>query len=52
MQLMFDEIHDQGMVISEALQVASMIHLLLLGWKDFKNYLKHKRKKMNMEDLI
>ena len=29
-----------------------MIEKLPLGWKDFKNYLKHKRKEMKMEDLI
>ncbi|XP_031090934.1 uncharacterized protein LOC115995926 [Ipomoea triloba] len=40
------------MVLSEAFQVVSIIHLLPLGWKDFKNYLKHKRKEMNLEDLM
>ena len=29
-----------------------MIEKLLHGWKDFKNYLKYKRKEMSMEDLI
>ncbi|XP_031101851.1 uncharacterized protein LOC116005753 [Ipomoea triloba] len=52
LQLVFDEIYDEGMKISESFLVASMIHLLPLGWKDFKNYLKHKRKEMNLEDLI
>ncbi|XP_031106539.1 uncharacterized protein LOC116011156 isoform X1 [Ipomoea triloba] len=52
LQLIFDEIHDKGMVVSEAFQVESVIHLLPLGWKDFKHYLKQKRKEMNLEDLI
>ena len=25
---------------------------MLLAWKDFKKYLKHKRKEMSIEDLI
>ena len=29
-----------------------MIEILPLSWKDFKNYLKHKRKEMSLEDLI
>ena len=29
-----------------------MIEKLPLSWKDFKNYLKHKRKEMSLEDLI
>lgn len=40
------------MQISESFLVASMIHLLPPGWKDFKNYLKHKRNEMNLDDLI
>ncbi|PIN24131.1 hypothetical protein CDL12_03152 [Handroanthus impetiginosus] len=30
----------------------AMIEKLPLSWKDFKNYLKHKRKEMKLEDLI
>ncbi|XP_031096865.1 uncharacterized protein LOC116001107 [Ipomoea triloba] len=52
LQLIFDEIRDEGMQISESFLVASKIYLLPPGWKDFKNYLKHKRKEMNLEDLI
>ena len=40
------------MVLSEAFQVAAIIEKLPPGWKDFKNYLKHKRKEMNVEELI
>jgi len=39
-------------VITEAFQVATMIEKLPPLWKDFKNYLKHKRKEMSLEDLI
>ena len=52
LQLIFHEIHAEGMVISESFQVASVIEKLPSGWKDFKNYLKHKRKEMSLEDLI
>ncbi|CAH9111398.1 unnamed protein product [Cuscuta europaea] len=44
MQMIFNEIRDEGMTVSESFQVASIIHLLSPAWKDFKNYLKHKRK--------
>ena len=30
----------------------AIIKKLSLGWKDLKNYLTHKRKKMNLEELI
>ena len=39
------------MVISESFQVATIIEKLPPAWKDFKNYLKPKRKEMNAEDL-
>ncbi|CAH9133608.1 unnamed protein product, partial [Cuscuta epithymum] len=52
MQMIFNEIRDEGMTVSESFQVASIIHLLPPAWKDFKNYLKHKRKEMNLEQLI
>ncbi|XP_075109723.1 uncharacterized protein LOC142181160 [Nicotiana tabacum] len=41
-----------SMVINEAFQVAAFIEKLPPMWKDFKNYLKHKRKEMTLEDLI
>ncbi|XP_060668919.1 uncharacterized protein LOC132800037 [Ziziphus jujuba] len=40
------------MVINEAFQVAIMIEKLPPSWKDFKNYIKYKRKKMDMEALV
>nr|XP_009798401.1 PREDICTED: uncharacterized protein LOC104244630 [Nicotiana sylvestris] len=40
------------MVINEAFQVAAFIEKLPPLWKDFKNYLKYKRKEMTLEDLI
>ncbi|XP_070025422.1 uncharacterized protein [Nicotiana sylvestris] len=42
----------EGMVINKAFQVAAFIEKLPPLWKDFKNYLKHKRKEMTLEDLI
>ncbi|XP_059306151.1 uncharacterized protein LOC132057527 [Lycium ferocissimum] len=43
---------DVGLVISGAFQVAAVIEKLPPSWKDFKNFLKHKRKEMTLEDLI
>ncbi|XP_057497413.1 uncharacterized protein LOC130782145, partial [Actinidia eriantha] len=51
-QVILHEIHAEGMQLSETFQVAAMIEKLPPSWKDFKNYLKHKRKEMNLEDLI
>ncbi|XP_070051234.1 uncharacterized protein [Nicotiana tomentosiformis] len=47
-----NKIFTEGLVINEAFQVAAMIEKLPPLWKDFKNYLKHKRKEMSLEDLI
>ena len=40
------------MVVNEAFQVAAMIEKFPPSWNDFKNYLKHKRKEMKLEDLV
>ena len=48
-------LHDliaEDMVVNEAFQVAAMIEKLPPWWNDFKNYLKHKRKEMKLEDLV
>ncbi|XP_073290593.1 uncharacterized protein [Primulina huaijiensis] len=52
LQLILHEIHAEGMSLSESFQVAALIEKLSPLWKDFKNYLKHKRKEMGLEDLI
>ena len=39
------------MSLSEPFQVAAIIKKLPPSWKDFKNYLKHKHKEMNLKDL-
>ncbi|KAL2466528.1 Retrovirus-related Pol polyprotein from transposon TNT 1-94 [Abeliophyllum distichum] len=52
LQIILHEIHAERMVLSETFQVAAMIEKLPPAWKDFKNYLKHKRKEMNIEELI
>ena len=51
-QVILHEIQAEGMILSETFQVTAIIEKLPLGWKDFKNYLKHKRKKINLEELI
>ena len=40
------------MSLSESFQVDAIIEKLPPLWKEFKNYLKHKRKEMRLEDLI
>ena len=52
LQVVLHEIHAKGMMLSETFQVATIIKKPHLALKDFKNYLKHKRKEMNIEDLI
>ncbi|GKB24442.1 retrovirus-related pol polyprotein from transposon TNT 1-94 [Tanacetum coccineum] len=50
--VLLHKIHAEGMTVSEAFQVAAIIEKLPPSWVDFKNYLKHKRKEMSVEDLI
>ncbi|CAM8902820.1 unnamed protein product [Rhodiola kirilowii] len=52
LQLIMHEMNSEGMKVNEPCQVASVIEKLPSRWKDFKNYLKHKRKEMSMEDLV
>ncbi|GJZ79412.1 retrotransposon protein, putative, ty1-copia subclass [Tanacetum coccineum] len=46
------DIHAEGMTLSETFQVAAIIEKLPPSWVEFKNYLKHKRKEMSVEDLV
>ena len=50
--MILHEIHSEGMIVSEAFQVDAIIEKLPPAWKHFKNYLKHKQKEMNVEELI
>ncbi|CAM8966409.1 unnamed protein product [Rhodiola kirilowii] len=52
LQDIMHEMNSEGMKVNEPFQVAAVIEKLPSGWKDFKNYLKHKRKEMSMEDLV
>ena len=52
LQIILHELHAEKMELSESFQVAAIVEKLPPSWKDFKNYLKHKRKKMGLEDLI
>ncbi|XP_060183339.1 uncharacterized protein LOC132613339, partial [Lycium barbarum] len=52
LQLIFHDLIAEGMVVNEAFQVAAMIEKLPPSWKNFKNYLKHKRKEMKLEDPV
>ena len=50
--MILHDLHAEGMSLNESFQVAAIIEKLPPLWKEFKNYLKHKRKKMKLEDLI
>ena len=52
LQVILHEIHAEGMMLNKTFQVAAIIEKLPPAWKDFKNYHKHKRKEMNIEDLV
>ncbi|XP_062100089.1 uncharacterized protein LOC133805961 [Humulus lupulus] len=52
LHLIIHGIHAKGMVLSASFQVAAIIEKLPPTWLDFKNYLKHKRKEMSVEDII
>ena len=52
LQVLLHDIHAEGMTMSEAFQVSAIIEKLHPGWVKFKNYLKHKRKEMSVEDLV
>ncbi|XP_047253659.1 uncharacterized protein LOC124887787 [Capsicum annuum] len=52
LQVIIHDLLAEGLIVNEAFQVAAIIEKLPLLWKDFKNYLKHKRKEMSVEDLI
>ncbi|KAL0307446.1 UNVERIFIED_CONTAM: hypothetical protein Sangu_3030600 [Sesamum angustifolium] len=51
-QMILHDLHAEGMKLNESFQVAAMIEKLPPLWKNFKNYLKHKRKEMGLENLI
>ena len=52
LQIILHELRPEKMELSESFQVVAIVEKLPLSWKDFKNYLKHKRKEMRLEDLI
>ena len=52
LQVIIHALHDERMTLSESFQVVAVLEKLPPSWKDFKNYLKHKRKEMTMEELI
>ncbi|KAF3638365.1 putative phosphoserine aminotransferase, chloroplastic-like [Capsicum annuum] len=52
LQMIIHDLLAEGLIVNEAFQVVAIIEKLPPMWKDFKNYLKHKRKEMSVEDLI
>ncbi|GKA17710.1 pol polyprotein [Tanacetum coccineum] len=51
LQVLLHDIHAEGMTMSETFQVAAIIEKLPPSWVEFKNYLKHKRKEISVEDV-
>ena len=51
-QLILHEIDAEGMNLPETFQVATIVEKLPPAWRDFKNYLKRKRKELKLKDLI
>lgn len=43
LQIIISDLYNEGMIINEPFQVSVVIEKLPLSWKDFKNYLNHKR---------
>ncbi|KAM3250741.1 hypothetical protein P3S67_023163 [Capsicum chacoense] len=52
LQVIIHDLLTEGLIVNEGFQVAAIIEKLSPMWKEFKNYLKHKRKDMSVEDLI
>ncbi|XP_076954573.1 uncharacterized protein LOC143629096 [Bidens hawaiensis] len=52
LQVILHDIFAEGMTLSETFQVAGMIEKLPPSWVEFKNFLKHKRMEMTIDDLI
>ncbi|XP_069151994.1 uncharacterized protein [Solanum lycopersicum] len=52
LQVIIHDFLDEGLILNDVIQVVAIIKKLRTWWKDFKNYLKHKSKKMTVEDLI
>ena len=50
--MLLHEIAAENVTLCETFQVAALIEKLPPGWENFKNYLKHKRKAMSLENLI
>ena len=46
------KIEAKCMNLPKTFLVATIVEKLSPAWRDFKNYLKHKRKKLKLEDLI
>ncbi|XXG85962.1 hypothetical protein AAC387_Pa11g0957 [Persea americana] len=52
LQVILHETHAEGMSLSESFHVEAIIEKLPPLRKNFKNYIKHKRKEMKLEGLI
>ena len=51
-QLILHEIETEGIILLETFQASIIMEKLLPILRDFKNYLKYKRKELKLEELI
>lgn len=52
LQVLLHDILVEKMTLSESFQIATIIEKLPHLQQDYKNYLKHKRNEMNLEELV
>ncbi|PHU25899.1 Chlorophyll a-b binding protein 3C, chloroplastic [Capsicum chinense] len=52
LQVIIHDLLSEGLIVNDDFQVAAIVEKLPPLWKDFKNYLKHKRKEMTVEELF
>ena len=52
LQVIIHDLLAEGLIVNDVFQVAAITEKLPPLWKDIKNYSKHKRKEMTVEDLI
>ena len=50
--VLIDDLKNKNITLLEAFSAGALIEKLPDSWKDYKKELKHKRKQMNLEDVI
>ena len=52
LQLIIHQLESEGHKVGESFLVEAITGKLPLSWRDYRNYLKHKKKEISLEDLI